>query len=375
MKEIELKQRILEAIQEQGFKINPHVRPTENNKDTYRKIQQTSKLEQINLHKNFLLKNTKKISKYLINGVDLNPADISLEIRPVQSDSIEEIIFKWWNLIWWSVPYQRAYGRQMRFIIWDKVHDAPFGLLGLQSPILRMSVRDKALEIPQDELDIWVNQSMQAQRLGALPPYNEMIGGKMVALAMTSNEIRKLYKEKYKNKVSLIKKRVIQPELLFITTTSAFGKSSIYNRLKYNDQLVAQSLGYTQGYGSFHIPEELFRELLRYLNKKGINVSRHFGHGPSRRIQLLSIAFRYLALPNFSSHNVKREFYLFPLVRNLKETIKNKEVPEYYDRPLQEMFVYWKKRWCMPRSARTKNWQKFDSRNFLNEVINLYGVA
>lgn len=43
---------------------------------------------------------------------------------------------------------------------------------------------------------------MNAQRVGALPPYNELIGGKIVALAMTSNEIREKYKQKYKGYVS-----------------------------------------------------------------------------------------------------------------------------------------------------------------------------
>lgn len=375
MSETELRQKILEAIQEQGFKINPHVRPVEHNKATYRKIQQKSKTEQINLHKNFLFKNTEIVSKYFINGSELNPANISLELRPVKPDSIEEILFKWWNLIWWSVPYQRAYGRQMRFVIWDKGHNAPFGLIGLQSPVLKMSVRDQALEIPRDELDIWVNQSLQAQRLGALPPYNDLVGGKMAALALTSNEIRNHYTERYKDKVSILKKRVIAPRLLFITTTSAFGKSSIYNRLKYNDHLVAQSLGYTQGYGSFHIPEDLFQELMQFLKNKGIDVRRHFGHGASRRIKLLGIAFRHLGLPDYSSHNVKREFYLFPLADNLKSVIKEKKKPDFFDRPFDELFHFWRNRWCLPRAERNNNWCKFDSEEYLDQVISLYGVS
>jgi putative protein kinase ArgK-like GTPase of G3E family len=53
----------------------------------------------------------------------------------------------------------------------------------------------------------------------------------MVALALTCNEIREAYKEKYKKYISIIKGRKLEPELLFITTTSAFGKSSLYNRL------------------------------------------------------------------------------------------------------------------------------------------------
>jgi len=54
--------------------------------------------------------------------------------------------------------------------LWDKTHDAPFGLISLQSPLLKMAVRDNYLGIPGDELDRWVNKSLHAQRVGALPP-------------------------------------------------------------------------------------------------------------------------------------------------------------------------------------------------------------
>ncbi len=131
-----------------------------------------------------------------------------------------------------------------------------------------MSVRDKYLDIPKDELDIWVNKSLNAQRVGALPPYNELLGGKMVALTLTCNEIRETYKRKYENYITVIKGRKLEPELLFITTTGAFGKSSLYNRLKYNGETVAIFLGYTQGSGTFHIPEELCRELLEFLKSQ-----------------------------------------------------------------------------------------------------------
>ena len=63
----------------------------------------------------------------------------------------------------------------MRFILWDTHHDLPFGLINLQSPILKTSVRDKSLGIPNNEIDYWVDKSMSAQRVGALPPYNELI--------------------------------------------------------------------------------------------------------------------------------------------------------------------------------------------------------
>ena len=66
----------------------------------------------------------------------------------------------------------------MRFLLWVKTHNALFGLIGLQSPVLKMSIRDNYLQIPNETLDLWVNKSMQAQRLGAIPPYNQLLGGR-----------------------------------------------------------------------------------------------------------------------------------------------------------------------------------------------------
>jgi len=363
-----LRERIIRVLKEQGFKINPHVRPKGCSKTTYRRVQQNARLEQLSLHKNFLRNSIKKVRNYCRDGSEIIPERISLELREVQSGSFEEILFRWWNLIWWSIPFQRSYGRQMRFLLWDITHDAPFGLICLQSPVLKMSVRDNYLGIPKDELDIWINRSMNAQRVGALPPYNELLGGKMVAFTLTCNEIREAYRRKYKNYISIIKGRKLKPELLFITTTSAFGKSSLYNRLKYNGEVVAECLGYTQGSGTFHIPEELYEELLEFLKNQGVDVARGYGHGPSRKLKLVSLGLKYLGLPKFEYHGIKREFYLFPLVKNLRKVIRDSEKPIWVNRPFDKLVDYWKERWAIPRAERMPEWKKFNGNNFFKKT-------
>jgi len=363
-----LRKKIIDVLRKQGFKINPHVRPAGCSKRTYRRIQSKARLEQLALHKRFLQENLSKVKNYCRDGRDIDPGKISLELREISSGSLEEILFRWWNLVWWSIPYQRSYGRQMRFLLWDATHDMSFGLILLQSPVLKMSVRDRYLEIPKEEIDLWVNKSMHAQRVGALPPYNEILGGKMVALALTSNEIREAYERKYNSSKTIIRGRTIKPDLLFITTTSAFGKSSLYNRLKYNGEIVAESLGYTKGSGTFHIPEELYLEMLEFLANRGINTSRSYGHGPSRKLKLISLAFKYLDLPKFEYHGIRREFYLFPLVKNLKEVIKKKEKPIYIDRPFNKLVDYWKERWALPRAERKPEWREFETKKFFMKV-------
>ena len=364
--ERELKKSIIRILKEQGFKINPHVMPAINNKTEYRQIQRKARFEQVSLHKKFLKSSIKKVKDYCRDGDGITPEDISLELREVQSGSFEEVVYRWWNLIWWSIPYQRSYGRQMRFLLWDKTNDAPFGLICLQSPVLKISVRDRFLKIPSDELDIWVNRSMYAQRVGALPPYNQLLGGKMVALTLTSNEVREAYRKKYHNYVSIIKGRKLNPDLLFITTTSAFGKSSLYNRLKYNEEIVAKRLGYTQGAGTFHFPEELYEEIIKLLSNKGEDIARGYGHGPSRKLRLVSRGLHYLGLSSFEFHGIKREFFLFPLVKNLKKVIHEAHEPSWYVRPFDKLVDYWKERWAIPRAERMLKWKDFKSEEFFD---------
>lgn len=364
----ELRFALIESLTAQGFNVNGHVMPNSSNKNFFRKIQAHSKKEQLILQKEFLTSNYDIIESYLINGKDIDPDKIELELKPVEEGSVENTLFRWWNLVWWSVPYQRAYGRQMRFLVWDKTHNAPFGLIGLQSPILRMSVRDNHLNIPKEDLDYVINKSMQAQRLGALPPYNQLLGGKMVALSLTSNELRKAYRLKYDKVTTILQGRTIEPQLLFITTTSAFGKSSLYNRLKYKDELVAKSLGYTQGSGTFHVSQELYSEMQIFLKRNKVDVNTTFGYGPSRKIKLLDKAFSLLDLEEYHYHNIMREYFLFPIAKNLENVIKNSVRPIYFQRPLCDLTKFWKERWAIPRSSRDTSWKAYDAKSFFTST-------
>jgi len=361
----QLRQEIIQSLIHQGFSVNGHIAPTSLSKNHFKKIQQFSRKEQIKLQNDFLVNTTDTVKQFIISGKDINPEKIELELRLAEDGTIEHTLFRWWNLMWWSVPYQKAYGRQMRFLLWDKTHNAPFGLIGLQSPILKMSVRDNYLQIPKQDLDYVINKSMQAQRLGALPPYNELLGGKMVALSLTCNELRKQYQKKYKNTQTVLQERIIDSQLLFITTTSAFGRSSIYNRLKFKNELVAESLGYTKGSGSFHVPQELYADIQKFLKRKKVDVNTTFGYGPSRKVKLLDKAFSLLDLREYHYHNLYREFFIFSVARNLENVILKNVRPIYHQRPLTDLVEFWKARWAIPRAGRKQGWDDFDGNKFL----------
>lgn len=372
---IDLKNEIINSLSNQGFIINKDITPENFEKDIIKKIHSQKRLEQLAVHKNFLLDNLDFVREYSKKSKKIIPKKIKLKLLEVKSDSDEAKLFLWWNLAWWSLPFDRPFGRQMRFMLWDEYHNSPFGLIGLQSPPLVSKIRDSYLGLVNGTREIWINQSLYAQRLGAIPPYNELLGGKMIGLSLQSNEIRDRYAEKYENSITLMKSRIIPNRLLFITTTSAFGKSSVYERIKFENDLIVRFLGYTSGAGTFQLSEELYRKCLKFLEQEGFNTTRGYGSGPSRKMKLISTAFAKLKIKNFQYHNIKRGMYLIPLVKNLNSVIHENEEPDYKTRNFSDLSTYWLNRWAIPRSIRTQEWKKFSSNDFISrfgeEVENL----
>lgn len=365
--ESKLRQEIIDSLLSQGFEIEKDIKPSENGKKALKNLHQKKRLESLEKHREFLKSKIKKVKKYSISGEDLDPSAIELKLKEVLPDSVESEIFLFWNLMWWSLPYERPIGRQMRFILWDTYHNAPFGLIGLQSPPISSSIRDSYLGLENGNKEYWINQSLYGQRIGALPPYNEILGGKMVSLALTSNEVREAYSKKYSDKITWMEQKILPSRLLFISTTSAYGKSSVYERIKYKGDLVGEFIGFTSGAGTFQLTDELYQKCLAFLEFKGYNIKRGYGTGPSRKLKLASRAFRLLKIRNYQYHNIQRGYYVFSFVDNLHEVIHSTKEPNFYNRPFMDLTEFWKERWAQPRSTRTQSWKNCDiNQAFLN---------
>ncbi len=346
-----LRTEVVDALLMQGYTIADNTFYLEtSDKTEIRNLHSRARAERINRCIRFMESFAPKAKSFMRDTSEVQIDKIMPRLIEIRANSIHENLFRWWNLAWWSLPYEKAYGRQMRFIVWDDYHDAPIGLIGLQSPILCWNVRDKHLGITRDERDYWVNQSMSAQRLGALPPYNKFLGGKLIALLLTSNDIRVRFQKKYEGYETLLMQRNIPANLLFITTTGAYGKSSVYNRLRFNGSRVCDFIGYSQGSGSFHIPDTLYEDLVRYLEQSGMKAGRAFGSGPSAKIKNIDQAMRQLGFKKGNSHGVKRAVYLFPCAKNISAVIQRDETPVWENRNIEELTRYWKTRWAIKRS-------------------------
>ena len=365
-----LKNEVTNVLLMQGYRLKDDAFEILNqDKSSVRNIHKVSRAERITEHLNFIEYFTPIAREFMLDSSELEIPKISPRLIAVQPRSDYEKLFRWWNFTWWSLPYERAYGRQMRYIVWDDYHNAPIGLIGLQSPILSWSVRDNYLGITKDMRDFWINQSMNAQRLGALPPYNKFLAGKLVALLLTSDKIRTEFHQKYKDYETLLKKRTIPANLLFVTTTGAYGKSSVYNRLRFNGRSVCDFIGYTNGSGSFHIPNTLYEGFIDYLEENDITAGRSFGNGPSVKMKIIERTMRLLGFKNGVDHGIKRAVYLFPFAQNITGVLHRDEEPLWEKRDVESLTKYWEKRWAVKRTdGYPKEKLMFSKEQFLCEI-------
>ncbi len=367
---LSLKRKVNKSLRVQGYIFNGNKFLLDTQKTNIRLVHSASRIERIKDNINFLNKNTSMIEQYLPKSVDINMNinKISPRIIEVKNNTLERNLFRWWNLVWWSLPYERSYGRQIRLLIWDDYHNAPMGLINLQSPIISWKHRDEYLNLSYKDKEFWINQSMNAQRIGALPPYNKILGGKLIALLMTSKDVVDIYRQKYRDSVTHLKKRYIPPNLLFITTTGAFGKSSVYNRLKdYNNNFICQYLGQTQGCGSFHIPLTLYDSFVQYLGQSGHNTNRGFGNGPSRKMRIITKVMSNLGYKQGALHGVKRAVYIFNLTKNIQDIIHNNQEPIWYNREIDKLTSHWIDKWATKRLCQPEK-TYFNKDKFLQDT-------
>lgn len=339
----------------------------DDDKETVRRLHTYSRIIELENGRKWIEDALKKYNHFFANGSEIIPEKIQPSLV-LAKEQWQHDLFRLARYTW-TLPYSQGFGRRMRYLLFDENNNKLLGIFALQSPPIGFPARDRLFNYPEKRKTELVNQTMDIHTLGAVPPYNRLLGGKLVALASTSNEVRQHYQAKYANRTTEMEKRVLPSHLVALTTTSAFGRSSIYNRLKYNEEPIAQSMGYTEGFGSFHLMNlyPLFKE---FLESKDFDVKGGYGTGPRRKWQIMRAALKKLNFPgDLLKHGVKREAFLFPLIHNLEKYMNGKEsVPDYRDLPFQELVEYWRERWLLPRANRVDGWHKWDSQN-LSELI------
>ncbi|HHD1574266.1 TPA: Druantia anti-phage system protein DruA [Enterococcus faecium] len=318
------------------------VAPKHQNKEHIKARMNINRQLILSKHKNFINDNLDILKNNLTSG----PEAFQSPIKPIVEicKTKEQLsLFKMCRY-YWSSPYSDYVGRRIKLIIRDSglPTNPIIGIAALGSPIMQISSRDNYIGWTNSQKRLKLNSTMDIYILGAMPPYNDLLGGKLIAYILTSNEIRKIFTEKYS-----------QEQLACMFTTSLYGRSSLYNRINYENKKLYNSVGYTKGIGTSHISSETFELMVHLLKDMNLLPSSNLLTGGSNwKIRVIRQCCRVLNIDEDSllKHNISKEVFVIPLANNYSDYLCEKEHDlNYYDFPLEEMITYWKRRWLFPR--------------------------
>ncbi len=379
-----IKCRLTRHLKKIGFRknLNRTSRSINNEKIIIRNLHRVQRIDLLNNERVFLEKKYDALSGFFASGKDINPEKILPRLELIKGNSWQSDLFRIAGLTW-SVPVSRGYGRRMRFIVWDDFNNKIMGIIALGDPVFNSNIRDEYIGWNVKDREQRLVNCMDAYILGAVPPYNFLLGGKTIACLIKSKEIKKAFGKKYENTKGVISRKKKNPMLALVTTSSALGKSSVYNRLKLMGHTYFEPIGYTKGWGHFHIPNSLFADIREYLSvvKHPYANGHQFGSGPNWRMRATKVAFQNMNLDSdLLKHGVFREVYICKFVKNYTNLLsgKSKTPNNIKLRSVKEIGELALERWMLPRSKRNPgfvDWKKEDISKILNPYSHKINIS
>jgi hypothetical protein len=314
----------------------------------------------------FLKRYGRLLLSHFAEGQDIIPEEVEPYISLVKADTEDAAVFRLATLLW-SVPVSRGYGRRLRFLVRDRSNGKLLGLFALTDPVFNLKARDTWIGWSTDERRQRLVDVMDAHIVGAVPPYSTLLGGKITAALMTSQEVCETFASRYNQQTGIISQQCKHAQLLLITVTSALGRSSLYNRLKLPGIIDFVRVGQTTGWGHFHIPQPLFLLMRELLQREGHPYAsgHQFGQGPNWRLRVAREAIKHVGLdPHLLQHGINREVYGVPLVANWRECLCGKEDVTTVLRPSVETIGKLAvNRWLIPRASRRSEYMNWTREN------------
>ena len=217
---------------------------------------------------------------------------------------------------------------------------------------------------------------------GAVHPYNELLGGKLVALLLASQDVRDAYARRYGGQISVITSQMAgrpvsrSANLRLVTTTSLYGVgSSQYNRLVLRAAdhpglpcdlrwgAIGKSL--TGGFGTIHLGNETAHALrnMAFARHDSRRVNNRFGEGTSPRLRQIREGLDALGLKSDAilHHATPRIFYGCELTPGARAALVGLGGTSVTAATSADIAAAWRRRWLLTRIARPETLQALKS--------------
>jgi hypothetical protein len=304
-----------------------------------------------------------RLIKFIANGKDVQPHRIAPRLELVEPETENELLFRYASLHW-SVPVSAGYGRRLRFLIFDDQNDKLIGLFGLGDPVYSLHDRDEWIGWDAEQKRERLYHVLDAYVLGAVPPYSSLLGGKLVAMLALSNEVRRAFRNKYFGAKTLINRKKRPPHLALITTTSALGRSSLYNRMRIGGLDYWHPVGFTKGFGEFHFSNGVYGAIRGFVQDHCEPTAKQasWGSGFRNKREVVRKCLPKLNLsPDLLNHGIERQVFLAPLgSKSLRFLRGELSRPGFFDWPARSLAELCMERWILPRALRRPDFTDFE---------------
>jgi hypothetical protein len=377
-REARLKRLVRKHLRDLGFTRSPDgalVAPSMD-KASYRKFHLPQRKEKLERNQQWLGKNQATLLKWFADGAEVIPSAIRPELELVSKETWQSDLFRLASLNW-QVPVSDGYGRRMRFLVWDRSNDKLLGIFALGDAVFNQAARDSHIGWDHHRRGEALVNLMDAYVLGAVPPYSHLLGGKLIASLVSTREVSDAFRNRYCESTGLISGEKKHARLVAVTTTSALGRSSVYNRLKLGGRQIFEPIGFTSGWGHFHLSGKIFDELRAYLEFKGDSYADgfNFGSGPNWRIRVIRRALEGLGMgAALARHGLSREVFFARLASNAEAYLRGDNTLAVYKGlpTASEISAQALNRWVVPRSLRDPSYLGWKAADILTSI---YGTS
>jgi hypothetical protein len=383
----ELRERIeveLSAVQRQVALASAPGTGAAHAKEILRSAHAEQRREVLNSAGKFIAKSEDRLLGHFANGDEIDPAAIDPKVVLVEEGESADL-FRFASLRW-SVPVSAGYGRRTRFLIKDRQNSKLIGIFALGDPVIGLGPRDQAIGWSVEQRHKRLYSTYDAYVLGAVEPYRQLLGGKLAALAVLSNDVAFHLVEKYAGTTTIINEQQKDPTPALFTTTSSLGRSSVYNRLTLHGERAWHPVGFTSGFGHFQFSNDLFEAMRRFVDEvyeetgdESLRQSEKYGGGANWRFRVIRTCLSQLGISEeLLQHGIGRQIFLAPAAANWRAYLCGEEDSvERLNITIDEIGNYWRTRWAVGRAERRpqfRQWRREQMRlspEFDNEQLRL----
>lgn len=363
----ELRRRIIRSLRLQGFRVakGTVLPPSELDKNKIRLLHGTAVAHRIERARDGLFRHEKDLLRRIASPREITPGKIAPRLVEVVRKSDDELLFRY-ACLHWSIPVSSGYGRRLRFLVVDDSNGMLIGLIGLGDPVYSLAPRDQWIGWTATQRRLRLRHLMDAFVLGAVPPYSYLLCSKLVAMLVASTTVRRAFHRKYGGRRPVIRRTLHDGRLAMITTTSALGRSSVYNRLRIEKRRLFNTVGYTRGSGEFHFSNGLYASLSEFAAKycEPTAKCQRWGTGFRNRREIVKKSLPALGLSSeWLYHGIEREVFTVPLAQNAREFLRGEHSRlRWFHHSEQALFEHFRDRWMLPRLSRLgpplQSWSK-----------------